>query len=218
MRQAYIEARRRYRYKRQRNSLRQGGALCQTRFHYERWSLYTMTKIKIDKHDPPNELDDTLTDVQEEYNRAVKIIRKTYSYLERIGLKDFNRYSKFKWSLDRDERGYSYVCVRLGASLTRKSLVKNSGLLEDAELYQWVENQSIVCEALDEAGDYLREKVKNLKRLMEENRARLDNFEEKFSDIEETLAEVDEQGLPLSDSAHGASKTMRLAEEDIGRD
>jgi hypothetical protein len=148
------------------------------------------------------ELDDTLFALQEDYNRCVKVIRKSYSYLEQVGVKEFNKYSKYKWSLDR-AGGYSYVCVRYGSSLNRKSLVKSSGLLEDAEIYQWIENKDLICEALDEECEYIRDKVKTLKRKMEETRNAIGEYEDKFNDLNEDLEEF---------AKTGGSKVIRPAE------
>jgi hypothetical protein len=147
------------------------------------------------------ELDNTLFALREDYNRCVKVIRKSYNYLEQVGIKEFNKYSKYKWSLDRSN-GYRYVCVRCGSSLNKKSLVKSSGLLEDAEIYKWIENKDLICEALDEACEYIRNKVKTLKRKMEETRQAIGEYEEKLNDLNEELEECAEEG---------GSKVMREA-------
>jgi predicted RNase H-like nuclease (RuvC/YqgF family) len=152
------------------------------------------------------ELDCTLTALQEDYNQCVKVIRKTYNYLEQVGIKEFNKYAKYKWSLDRD-KGYSYVCVRYGSSLHRKSLIKSSGLLDDADLYKWIENKDLICEALDEACEYIRDKVKLLKRRMEETKSSMMEYEEKLNDLNEELEEAQSAG----------SKVMRQGEENPRR-
>lgn len=147
------------------------------------------------------ELDYTLLSLQEDYNHCVKIIRKTYNYLEQVGIQEFNKYSKYKWSLDRDS-GCSYVCVRYGSSLKKKSLVKSSAYLEDAELYKWMENKDLVCEALDEACEYIRNKVQTLKRKMEETTFSIMEYGEKLQNLDQAFQEVEK----------GASKIMRLDE------
>jgi hypothetical protein len=129
------------------------------------------------------ELDYTLADLQEDYNQCVRTIRKAYSYLEQVGVREFNKYSKYKWSLDRDT-GYSYVCIRYGNSLMRKSLVKSSAYLEEAELYKWIENKDLICEALDEACQYIRAKVLKLKRKMDETKLSIMEYEEKLRNLD----------------------------------
>jgi hypothetical protein len=127
--------------------------------------------------------------LQEDYNQCVRTIRKTYGYLEQVGVQEFNKYSRYKWTLDRD-RGYSYVCIRYGNSLRRKSLVKSSAYLEDAELYKWIENKDLICEALDEACQYIRDKVRMLKRRMDETKLSIMEYEEKLRDLDEELEEA----------------------------
>jgi hypothetical protein len=136
------------------------------------------------------ELDYTLAGLQEDYNQCVRTVRKTYNYLEQVGVREFNKYSKYKWSLDRD-RGYSYVCIRYGSSLGRKSLVKSSAYLEDAELYKWIENKDLICEALDEACQYIRDKVLSLKRKMDEAKLSIMEYEEKLRNLGEELEEAE---------------------------
>jgi hypothetical protein len=135
------------------------------------------------------ELDYTLAGLQEDYNQCVRTIRKTYSDLEQVGVQEFNKYSKYKWTLDRD-RAYSYVCIRYGNSLRRKSLVKSSAYLEDAELYRWIENKDLICEALDEACRYIRDKVRMLKRKMDETKLSIMEYEERLRNLDEELEEA----------------------------
>jgi hypothetical protein len=130
------------------------------------------------------ELDYTLVELQEDYNQCVKTIRKIYNYLEQVGVREFNQYSKFKWTLDRD-KGYSYVCIRCGNSLRKKSLVKSSAYLEDAELYKWIESKDLICEALEEAYQYIRDKVLMLKRKMDETKLSILEYEEKLKNLDE---------------------------------
>ncbi|MDR2476444.1 MAG: hypothetical protein LBD18_01490 [Treponema sp.] len=138
------------------------------------------------------ELDYTLAELREGYNQCVRLIRKTYDYLEQVGVKEFNKYSKYKWSLDR-EKGATYVCVRQGNSLMKKSLVKSSGLLNDAELYKWIERKDLVCEALDEASEYIRDKVRLLKRKMDEAMTSMAVYEDKLNDLADEVEEVCEE-------------------------
>jgi hypothetical protein len=135
------------------------------------------------------ELDYTLLDLQEDYKQCVKTIRKTYNYLEQVGIQTFNKYSRYKWSLDRDS-GYSYVCIRHGSSLKRKSLVKSTAYLNEAELYKWIESKDLICEALDEACDYIRNKVQMLIRKMEETKFSIMEYEEKLRNLDEDLEEA----------------------------
>lgn len=146
------------------------------------------------------ELDYALLALQEDYKACVKVVRKTFAYLEQVGVKEFNKYSKYKWSLDR-ESGYSYVCVRYGSSLKKKSLIKGLAHLEDPELYKWIENKDMICEALDEACEYIRARVKTLKRKMGETRASIMEYEEKLNNLEDG-----EEDLPSG----GGSKVMRV--------
>jgi hypothetical protein len=153
------------------------------------------------------ELDYTLADLQEDYNQCVRTVRKTYNYLEQVGVREFNKYSKYKWTLDRDT-GCSYVCIRYGNSLRRKSLVKSSAYLEDAELYKWIENKDLICEALDEACQYIRDKVLMLKRKMNETKLSLMKYEEKLKnfDDEGEINPLEEAG---ADSNHAGAKVIR---------
>ncbi|MDR2194006.1 MAG: hypothetical protein LBP19_06020 [Treponema sp.] len=135
-------------------------------------------------------IDATLKEVEDEYNRCYRIIRKTYDYLERIGLQDFNKFSKYKWSFDRDRRGFSYVCVRNGGSLLKKSLVKRSGSLEEPELLRWLDTKNLVCEALDEAYEYIDEKIGTLKLKMTEMKGRIQKYEDWGNVFDETMEAV----------------------------
>ena len=128
---------------------------------------------------PPRIIERTLIDLQEDYNQCYKTIRKTYEFLERMGIKTFNKYSKFKWNYDHD-RDCNYVCIRFGNSLSRKIFVKSSAYLEEAELYQWIEDKDLICEALEEAYEYIRKKVRVLKIKMEEVKDSIVAFEERF--------------------------------------
>ncbi|MDR2783316.1 MAG: hypothetical protein LBB48_05680 [Treponema sp.] len=149
----------------------------------------TGEKEKRSKEKKEN-IDVALKELEEDYNRCYRIIRKTYEHLERIGLRDFNKFSKYKWSFDRDGRGVSYVCVRNGGSLLKKSLIKRSGSLEEAELFRWLNDKDLVCEALDEAYEYLDEKVCKLKLKMNEMKERIQGYEDKSEGVEENMEAV----------------------------
>lgn len=140
---------------------------------------------------------DTVRDMEEDYNRCYRIIRKTYEYLEKLGLRDFNKFSKYKWSFDRDNRGFSYVCVRAGSSLIKKSLIKRSGNLKEAELFQWIDNKELVCEALEEAFEYIDEKLSKLKIKMGEMKEEIQGYENRLDGVEQ-----DFDGLKASKEIH----------------
>jgi hypothetical protein len=150
------------------------------------------------------ELDDTLSALREDYNYYMKVLRKTWAYLEQVGIKEFNKYAKYRWSLER-EKSYSFVCIRRGNSLTAKRLIKSSGLLEDAELYRWSENPDRICEALDEACRYIRDKVKALKQKMEAAKCSVMEYEDRLKNLEEE-DEDEEEPSP------GGSKVMRYVQ------
>lgn len=137
-----------------------------------------------------NNIDVVLNELEEDYNRCYRIIRKTYEHLERIGLRDFNKFSKYKWSFDRDGRGASYVCVRNGGSLLKKSLVKRSGNLEESELLRWLNDKDLVCEALDEAYEFIDEKIGALKLKMNEMKECIQGYEDRSEGVEENMEAV----------------------------
>jgi archaellum component FlaC len=132
-------------------------------------------------------IDVAIKDLEEDYNRCYRIVRKTYEYLEKMGLRDFHKFSKYKWSFDKDNRGFSYVCVRSGSSLLKKSLVKRSGSLEEAELLRWIDDKDLVCEALDEAYVYIDEKLDKLKFKMNEMKERIQGYEDRVEKTGENL-------------------------------
>jgi len=148
-------------------------------------------KIETAAQDRADTIADTLGDLEADYNRCYRVIRKTYDCLERLGLREFNRCSKYRWSLDRDLRGYSYVCVRVGASLMRRSLIKRSGNLTDEELYRWAADKDLVCDAIDEAHAYLDRRLDALKSTMGEIRDRLSGYESRLADRERAIDEVE---------------------------
>ncbi|MDR0784868.1 MAG: hypothetical protein LBE74_03170 [Treponema sp.] len=133
----------------------------------------------------------TLAELEEDYNRCYAVVRKTFDYLEKLGLREFNQISTYKWSFDKDSRGYGYVCVRFGSSLLKKSLVKRSGALKEEDLYKWIENKDMVIAALDEAYQYIDDKLAKLKLEMGEMKEQLAKYEERASDAGDQLDEAD---------------------------
>lgn len=132
------------------------------------------------------DIDDALKIIAEDYRVCLKIIGKYYDYLDTCGLKEFNKFSKYKWSYDRDRNnGYSYVCIRYGSSLMRKCLVKKMAYIQNAELYKWVENKELVQEALDEAWQYIVKKVTIVKNKIESMKEILEDYDERLEDISE---------------------------------
>ena len=129
----------------------------------------------------------TLKELEDDYNACYRIIRKTYGYLEKIGLRDFNKFSKYKWSFDRDARGYTYVCVRQGGSLLKKSLVKRSGEMEEADLLHWLDNKDLVCEAIDEAYEYIDNRLAAVSAKIEDMRVRLSVYEDHAASTEDAM-------------------------------
>jgi hypothetical protein len=130
-----------------------------------------------------------MQELEDDYKRCYGIIRKTFDYLEKLGLREFNRYSKYKWSFDH-EADFNYVCIRAGASLVKKSLIKRRPYLEEAELYRWIENKDLICEALDEAYKYIDEKLSTLKLKMDDMKERVTNYEERLQDINKDYDET----------------------------
>jgi hypothetical protein len=131
----------------------------------------------------------TLRDLEEDYKRCYSLIRKTYGYLENVGLKEFNKYSKYKWSYDH-ESGFNYVCIRFGSSLIKKSLIKRRAYLEEEELYKWIENKDLVCEALGEAYEYIDKKLDKLKCKMDEMKEQIEDYEKRLEGIGKDFDEV----------------------------
>jgi hypothetical protein len=140
------------------------------------------------------DIDAALRIIDEDYVECFKMIRKIFDYLETFGLKDFNRHSKYKWSFDRDKsKGYSYVCIRYGSSLSKKCLVKRRAWVEDADLYKWVKHKDLIQEALDEAYQYICTRVNIVKNKIEDLKGIAKDYKEKLDgitkDYEEQLAE-----------------------------
>ena len=129
-------------------------------------------------------IDNALLTIEEDYKTCLRIIGRYFDYLETCGLREFNRYAKYRWSYDRDRsNGFSYVCIRYGSSLKRKCLVKRRAYIENEELYKWVENKDLVEEALDEAYAYIYKKVSAVKGKIEAMKALAENYEEKLDEL-----------------------------------
>jgi hypothetical protein len=129
------------------------------------------------------DFDETIAGLKEDYNKCYSTIRRTFEYLEKVDLKEFNKYSKYKWSFDREGRS-SYVCIRCGNSLSRKSLIKRRSYLDNSELYKWVENKDLICEALEEAYQFINKKLNEIQVKMNEMRERISTYEDKFDDLD----------------------------------
>jgi len=124
--------------------------------------------------------------IEDDYRICFRIIGKYFDYLETLDLKEFNKFSKYKWSYDRDKsNGYSYVCIRYGSSLERKILVKKRAYIKDEDLYKWVDNKKFVEEALDEAHKYIVDRVTSVMLSIEEMKEIAVGYNEKLKDISE---------------------------------
>ena len=129
-------------------------------------------------------IENALFTIEEDYKTCLRIVGRYFDYLETCGLREFNRFSKYKWSYDRDRsNGFSYVCIRYGSSLKRRCLVKRRAYIENDELYKWVENKELVEEALDEAYQYIMGKITVVKSKIEAMRALAVNFEERLDEV-----------------------------------
>jgi hypothetical protein len=144
------------------------------------------------------DIDSALKVIDEDYIICFKMIRKIFDYLETFGLKEFNKYSKYKWSYDRDKsKGYSYVCIRFGSSLSRKCLVKRRAYIEDADLHKWVEHKELIKEALEEAYQYIYTKVNAVKNKIEDLKGFMEEYKEKLDDISNDYDEAKTAGKEL---------------------
>ncbi|MDR2923386.1 MAG: hypothetical protein LBU85_08610 [Treponema sp.] len=125
-----------------------------------------------------------LQTIEDDYKICLKVIGRYYDYLETCGLKEFNKYSKYRWSYDRDRnKGGSYVCIRYGNSLIKKCLVKKRAYIENDDLYRWVRNKELVQEALDEAYQYIAEKISGVKGKIDEMKKTAQEYAEKLENI-----------------------------------
>ena len=136
-------------------------------------------------------IDAALQTIEEDYKVCLRIIGRYYDYLNTCGLKEFNKYSKYKWSYDRDRsNGYSYVCIQYRSSLMKKCLVKKRAYIENEDLYNWVENKDLIQESLDEAYQYIINKVNIVKSKIEDMKEIAENYEEKLEDLSEDFDKV----------------------------
>jgi hypothetical protein len=132
------------------------------------------------------QIDIALQAIEDDYKICLRIIGRYFEYLETCGLKEFNKYSKYKWTYDRDKtNGYSYVCIRCRSSLMKKCLIKKRAYIEEEDLHRWVQNKELIQEALDEAYLYIVKKVDLVKREIEEIKTTAEDYEEKLNDLDE---------------------------------
>ena len=148
-------------------------------------------------------IDSAMLAIEEDYKVCLRIIGRYYDYLDTCGLKEFNKYSKYRWSLDRDNKanGYSYVCIRYGNSLLKKCLVKKRPYIEKDDLYKWVENKELVQEALDEAYQFIITKINTVKGKIEAMKEAAENYEEKLEDISEDYEKMKVASKNLGEEA-----------------
>ena len=129
-------------------------------------------------------IDIAMQTIEEDYKVCLRIIGRYYDYLNTCGLKEFNKYSKYKWSFDRDKsNGYSYLCIRCRSNLTRKCLVKKRAYIEEEDLYRWVNNKELIQEALDEAYQFISNRVNLVKEKIESMKETAEDYEEKLNDL-----------------------------------
>jgi len=125
-----------------------------------------------------------LQTIEDDYKVCLRIIGRYFDYLETCGLKEFNKYAKYRWSYDRDRvKGGSYVCIRYGNSLIKKCLVKKRAYIENSDLYNWVRNKKLIHEALDEAYQYIADKIKGVKGEIEEMKSTAEEYDEKLENL-----------------------------------
>ena len=136
-------------------------------------------------------IDSALQTIEDDYKICLKAIGKYYDYLDACGLKEFNKFSTYKWSYDRDRsNGYSYVCIRYGSSLIKKCLVKKRAYIENADLYNWVRHKDLINEALDEAWQFIVTKVNDVKGKIEAMKDIAQDYEEKLEELSDDFEKV----------------------------
>jgi hypothetical protein len=129
-------------------------------------------------------IEDAMQTIEDDYKVCLRIIGRYFDYLETCGLKEFNKYSKYRWSYDRDRvKGGSYVCIRYGNSLIKKCLVKKRAYIENEDLYKWVRNKELVQEALEEAYQYIASKVSGVKTEIDEMKQTAEEYAEKLENL-----------------------------------
>jgi len=154
-------------------------------------------------------IDIALQAIEDDYKVCLKIIGRYYDYLETCGLKEFNKYSKYRWSYDRDRnRGGSYVCIRYGNSLIKKCLVKKRAYIENDDLYNWVKNKELIREALDEAYQYIESKISRVKGRIDEMKKTAEEYAEKLDSISGENEEEEDDGTEDPGSGNTASKKI----------
>jgi hypothetical protein len=144
-------------------------------------------------------IDAALQTIEDDYKICLRIIGRYFDYLETCGLKEFNKYSKYRWSYDRDRaKGGSYVCIRYGNSLIKKCLVKKRAYIENDDLYKWVRNKELIQEALDEAYQYISGKISGVKGRIDEMKKTAEEYAEKLEnisgDVEPEDADAEDDG------------------------
>jgi len=146
------------------------------------------------------DIESALRNIEEDYNTCFRMIRRIYDYLEKFGVKEFNKYSTYKWSLDKDKiKSFSYVCIRYGSSLKNKCAIKRRSHMESNELYRWVEKKDLIEEALNEAYDYITERVSAVK-------FKIEGLKETARDIEQKLDAVSQE---YDEEIKAAKKVLR---------
>ena len=150
------------------------------------------------------DIETSLRIIEEDYITCFRMIRRIYDYLDRFGLKEFNKYSKYKWSYDRDKtKAYNYVCIRYGSSLKQKCVIKRISHVENADLYRWIDQKDLIQEALDEAYQHIytkvstvKEKIENLKEIVEEYEEKLNDMSREYDEMTETRKVLRGEALP----------------------
>jgi hypothetical protein len=171
-------------------------------------------------------IDIAMQTIEEDYKICLRIIGRYFDYLETCGLKEFNKYSKYRWSYDRDRsKGGSYVCIRYGNSLIKKCLVKKRAYIESEDLYKWVRNKELVQEALEEAYQYIAGKVSGvkteideMKQTAEEYAEKLENLSDEDNDKDSDASEDNASDKKSEAPAHDSRASERIARKKISWD